>query len=101
MGLKIKKTESMTIDEFKECMKAYYKIIIKLDGEKIEEYKKNYGKLMINEPIVDSAIELADETIEFMPKALNVLHMYSPNSVIDYELIDEVIGEYYLTTNQD
>lgn len=101
MGLKIKKTESMTIDEFKECMKAYDKIIIKLDGEKIDEYKKDYGKLMITEQILDSAIELTDETIEFMPKALNVLHNYSTNSVIDYDLIDEVIGEYYLTTKQD
>lgn len=101
MGLKIKKTESMTIDEFKECMKAYDKIIIKLDSEKIDEYKKDYGKLMITEPIIDSEIELTDETIEFMPKALNVLHNYSTNSVIDYDLIDEVIGEYYLTTKQD
>lgn len=101
MGLKIKKTEVMTIDEFKECVKAYDKIIIKLNEEKVNKFKNDYGKLLIIEPIFESTIELTDETIEFMPKALNVLHKYSQNSIINYDLIEEVIGEYYLTTKQD
>lgn len=98
MALKIKKQDEMNIDEFKECMKAYDNVEIFLNGEKFNEIEKDYGHISLNYyggVKSEMKIVLEHETIEFLPKALFIGNQTS----VPYELIDKVIGVYYLTTS--
>lgn len=93
-GLKIKKTEEMSIEEFQETEKSYDKITIYLDEEKINEHKKDYGSFRMgyywgNEN--EQKIILQNEVIEFFPKAL----LISDATSVPYDMIAKIIGEYY------
>lgn len=104
MGLRIKKTDVLSIDEFKENDKAYDEIRICIDKEMFEEYKRDYGlepfdvktKLESGEKYID----LENDTIEYLPKALSILPDGWGICVksIPYEYITKVECTYYLKT---
>lgn len=96
MGLRIKKTDELTIDEFKENTKVYDEITIYLNKEKYETREKDYGTIPMNYywgHSKDKKIILQEEVIEFFNKALVI----DNNTSVPYDLIDKVIGVYYLT----
>lgn len=100
MGLKIKKTDVLTIDEFKENTKPYDTIKIIIDKEKVEQYKKDFGKKPFN-VTNEQYIKLNDDTIEFLPKALKISADGYDGLVnsVPYEFITGVECVYYLSTN--
>ena len=42
-GVRIKKTDEMTIDEFKENTRAYANVRLEINEEKYEQFRKDYG----------------------------------------------------------
>ena len=98
-GLRIKKTDEMTIDEFKENTKAYDKIILHINKEKYDTFKKEYGKRLfaLNDSEKHLINLVGDVVIEFKEKAL----LYDNGIIsqaIPYSFIDKVICEYYIKT---
>ena len=100
MGLKIKKTEKLSIEELKTNTKAYDKISLNINREKFEEYKKDYGVSPFS-VLNDYSILINDKTIEFLPKAVKIYSDGCGSAVsIPYEFIDEVECIRYLTTEK-
>lgn len=99
--LKIKQTDKMTIEEFKNNRKAYDEIRLIINDEKFKKFKEDYGVNpfgMFSYDNGDDYVALKDETIEFKPKA--ILRV-SASKMIPYYFIDEVIGIYYLVCNDE
>lgn len=98
MGLQIKKTDVMDIDEFRETEKAYDKVELIIDMEKFEKYEREYGERPFVKNITDD-VTISNKVIEFFPKALKVYSDgYEVAYSIPYEYIAEVKCIYYLTT---
>ena len=70
MKLRIKKTDKLTVEELQECEKAYDCIIQKINEEKFNTFKEDYGTSLFqcNSSYV---VEIDGFIIEFMPKAIN------------------------------
>ena len=68
MGLRIKKTDVLSIDEFKENEKAYDEVKINIDDEKLKKFEEDYG-------VYDFTIylckefKICEEVIEFLAKS--------------------------------
>lgn len=96
-GIRIKKTDEMTIDEFKENIKAYDMIKIMVNKEKFDKFIEEYGA----EPFVvagypDYYVSLRLATIEFKEKAIKLIETGYESKLIPYYFIDKVIGIYYI-----
>lgn len=102
MGLRIKKTDVLSIDEFKENEKAYDEIKICIDKEMFEEYENDYGLAPFDVTSRDGEkyIDLKNETIEYLPKALSIMPDGWGVCVksVPYEYITDVECTYYLKT---
>lgn len=102
MGLRIKKTDVLSIDEFKENEKAYDEIKICIDKEMFEEYENDYGLAPFDVTSRDGEkyIDLKNETIEYLPKALSIMPDGWGVCVksVPYEYITGVECTYYLKT---
>ena len=104
MGLRIKKTDVMTIDEFKENDKAYDEIKLCIDKEMYDEYVKDYGLEPFNAETKletgEKYINLKSETLEYLPKALSIMPDGWGVCVksVPYEYITQVECTYYLKT---
>lgn len=102
MGLRIKKTDVLSIDEFKENDKAYDEIRICIDKEMFEEYENDYGLAPFDVTSRDGEkyIDLKNETIEYLPKALSIMPDGWGCCVksVPYEYITGVECTYYLKT---
>ena len=93
--LRIKKTDKMTIKEFKECNKAYEQVTLVLDKEKVDKHEEQYGlvKFKQSSNYRDAkGVVLNDDTVEFYPKAI-VINDYA---YVPYYFISEVEGVYHL-----
>lgn len=102
MGLRIKKTDVLSIDEFKENDKAYDEIKICIDKEMFEEHENDYGLAPFEVTSRDGEkyIDLKNETIEYLPKALSIMPDGWGCCVksVPYEYITKVECTYYLKT---
>lgn len=101
-GLRIKKTDEMSIDEFKENTKAYNTIKLIINKEKYDKVEKEYGAEPFETGYSDDGYEiiLKDEIIEFKEKAITIDLTVFKNKCIPYYFIDKVIGTYYIKTEQ-
>ena len=102
MGLRIKKSDEMSIDEFKENTKAYNTIKLIINKEKYDKVEKEYGAEPFETGYSDDGYEiiLKDEIIEFKEKAITIDLTVFKNKCIPYYFIDKVIGTYYIKTEQ-
>lgn len=102
MGLRIKKTDVLSIDEFKENDKAYDEIKICIDNEMFEEYENDYGLVPfdVTSRGGEKYIDLKNETIEYLPKALSIMPDGWGCCVksVPYDYITKVECTYYLKT---
>ena len=101
MGLRIKKTDEMTVDEFKENTKAYDIIKLVIDKEKFDGFKKDYGKEPFNVSGTEVySVQITGGTIEFKEKAIKFDGSWH-NQIVPYSFITKVVGIYHLTTGDD
>lgn len=99
--LKIKKTDEMTIEEFKENLKPYDIIKLIIDKEKFDKFKEDYGKEPFNVSGVDEYyVDISGGIIEFKNKGIKFTGSWH-NQVVPYSFITKVIGVYYLTNGSD
>lgn len=93
-GVRIKKTDILTVDELKENIKPYNQITLLINEEKYDSFEKEYGSVLFTCPN-DKRVELDGYTIEFFEKALRISGGWSHES-IPLDWIDKVICEYYI-----
>lgn len=94
-GLRIKRNDELSIDEFKENTKAYEELKIFLDKELVDKHNREYGKLLFpysTDTEGEYCIRIYDGIIEFLDKALFI----DPNASVPYELITKIVGTYYI-----
>lgn len=95
MGLKIKKTDVLSIEEFKENTKAYDEIKINIDNEKLKKFEEDYGVYDFTIYLC-RYVKICDEVIEFLPKALCIGSVHC----VPYEFIENIECTYYLETGK-
>ena len=93
MGLRIKKTDVLSIDEFKENDKAYDEVKINIDDEKLKKFEEDYGVYDFTIYLC-RYVKICDEVIEFLPKALCIESVHC----VPYEFIQNIECTYYLKT---
>ena len=93
MGLKIKKTDVLSIDEFRENEKAYDEVKINIDSEKLKKFEEDYGVYDFTIYLC-KYVKICDEVIEFLPKALCIESVHC----VPYEFIENIECTYYLKT---
>jgi hypothetical protein len=93
MGLRIKKTDVLSIDEFKENDKAYDEVKINIDDEKLKKFEEDYGVYDFTIYLC-KYVKICDEVIEFLPKALCIGSVHC----VPYEFIENIECTYYLKT---
>lgn len=96
MGLKIKKTDVFSIDEFKENKKAYDEVKINIDDEKLKKFEGDYGVYDFT-IFLGKYVELTNELIEFLPKALKI-EKGTESFCVPYSFIENIECTYYLKT---
>lgn len=98
MKLRIKQTDELSIDEFKENPKAYESVKIILNKEAVNQWAKDYGSVNFDYHFSDSYYYLTfseSVVLEFLNKAL-----ITDSTSIPYVLIDKVVGTYYLKCDE-
>lgn len=99
MGVKVKKTENMSIDEFQKCDKAFDNVILKIDKDVYETFKKEYGVELFQVDCENPHIVSIDGfTIEFNDKAIRIFGK-STSPFIPYSFIESVECVYYISNN--
>lgn len=93
MGLRIKKTDVLSIDEFKENEKAYDEVKINIDDEKLKKFEDDYGVYDFTIYLC-KYVKICDEVIEFLPKALCIGSVHC----VPYSFIENIECTYYLKT---
>lgn len=96
MVLKIKKTDVLSIDEFKENEKAYDEVRINIDDEKLKKFEDDYGVYDFT-IFLSKYVKLTNELIEFLPKALKV-QKGTEEFCVPYSFIENIECTYYLKT---
>ena len=96
MVLKIKKTDVLSIDEFKENEKAYDEVRINIDDEKLKKFEDDYGVYDFTIFLI-KYVELTNELIEFLPKALKI-QKGTEEFCVPYSFIENIECTYYLKT---
>lgn len=94
MSLSIRKTDILTVDEFKETEKAYEKVFLKINKETYDKFTEEYGKPLFD-VTDDYTVELNGYTIEFKEKAIRVYGSLG-HSFVPYTFIDSVECVYHL-----
>lgn len=101
-NMKIKKTDELSIEEFKETDKAYDKVFAVFDMDKYKKIAREYGDVIAPKTgIIVHGVRVygryLENIIEFYPKAISLRNEGDMAiCTIPYYIVDKVLCTYYI-----